>query len=113
MALRYAILGYLSTAPGSGYDLGSQLDQGLGWFLSASNSQIYPAVKALEEEGLVSGKSTAAGTGEKTVYTITEKGLDELRSWACGSPIYRPNRDPERLQLVFSDLCNPESVRRH
>ena len=32
MSLRYAILGYLSTAPGTGYALARQFDTGLGWF---------------------------------------------------------------------------------
>src|SRR5215468_3911961 len=101
MALRYAILGYLSTAPGSGYDLAQQLQGGLGWFWSASHSQIYPELKRLEESGLIEGAPTTVGEKlEKRVYSITESGRDALSSWASGAPVYRPNRDPERLQLI-------------
>jgi PadR family transcriptional regulator AphA len=114
MALRYAILGYLSSAPGSGYDLAQQLDGGLGWFWSAAHSQIYPELKRLEDGGLIQGSATTVGERlEKRVYSITEAGREELTSWALGLPRYRPNRDPERLQLIFSDLGSIDSIRRH
>ena len=114
MALRYAILGYLSSAPGSGYDLATQLGQGLGWFWSASHSQIYPALKRLEEDGLVSSESTTVGEKlEKRIYAITDEGLEALTEWAAAPPMYRPNRDPERLQLIFSDLGDTETIKLH
>jgi PadR family transcriptional regulator AphA len=114
LALRYAILGYLSTAPGSGYDLAQQLDGGLGWFWSAAHSQIYPELRRLEEGQLIEGSATTVGEKlEKRIYSITDAGLEDLTSWASGTPIYRPNRDPERLQLIFSDLGSIDSVRRH
>ena len=114
MALRYAILGYLSTAPGSGYDLAQQLDGGLGWFWSASHSQIYPELKRLEDAGLVESEPTTVGEKlEKRIYSITDEGRRVLTAWAAGSPVYRPNRDPERLQFIFSDLAPLESIREH
>jgi PadR family transcriptional regulator AphA len=114
MALRYAILGYLSTAPGSGYDLSQQLQGGLGWFWSASHSQVYPELKRLEEGGLIEGAPTTVGEKlEKRVYSITPEGRAALTKWAAGPPVYRPNRDPERLQLIFSDLASLDDIRRH
>jgi DNA-binding PadR family transcriptional regulator len=114
VSLKYAILGSLSTRPSSGYDLARQFDLGLGWFWSASHSQIYPELKRLEEAGLVEGSLTTVGEKlEKRVYSITEAGLDELVSWVTDHPLYRPNRDPERLQLIFSDLASIHDVRRH
>ena len=114
MALRYAILGYLSTAPGSGYDLSQQLDGGLGWFWSASHSQIYPELSRLESAGLIVGSPMTVGEKlEKRVYSITEDGFAELIAWASQLPIYRPNRDPERLQLIFSDVAGVDEIRRH
>ena len=114
MALRYAILGYLSTAPGSGYDLAQQLQGGLGWFWSASHSQIYPELKRLEDAGLVESEPTTVGEKlEKRIYSITDEGRRVLTAWAAGPPVYRPNRDPERLQLIFSDLAPLESIRQH
>ncbi len=114
VALRYAVLGYLSSAPGSGYDLVQQLDGGLGWFWSAAHSQIYPELKRLEAEGVIEGQPTPVGEKlEKRVYSITDTGRAELLEWASAEPRYRPNRDPERLQLIFSDLADIDAVRDH
>src|SRR5262245_15278281 len=114
MALRYAILGYLSSAPGSGYDLSHQLGSGLGWFWSASHSQIYPELKRLEEQKLIEGTSTTVGEKlERRMYSITDEGLEALTEWTTGPPLYRPNRDPERLQLIFADVGNLDNIRHH
>lgn len=114
MSLKYAILGYLSSGPGSGYDLVQQLDGGLGWFWAASHSQIYPELRRLESAGLIAGTATTVGDRlEKTVYELTDKGAEELRKWTAGAPEYRPNRDPERLQLIFSDSNGLAAIRQH
>ena len=113
MSLRYAILGYLSTGPGTGYDLSRQFDTGLGWFWSARHSQIYPELKRLADAGLVQRHDAVAGeVFDKFVYTITDEGRAELRQWAAAPPAYPPNRDGERLQLIFSD-DDPSALRPH
>lgn len=114
VSLRYAILGSLSSCPSSGYDLTRQFGLGLGWFWSASHSQIYPELKRLEESGLIEGSLTTVGEKlEKRMYSITATGVDDLIAWVTDRPKYRPNRDPERLQLIFSDLASVDDVRRH
>lgn len=114
MSLKYAILGYLSSGSGSGYDLVQQLDGGLGWFWAASHSQIYPELRRLESQGLIAGEATTVGERlEKRVYSLTDKGAGELRAWTSKAPEYRPNRDPERLQLIFADDSGADAIRRH
>lgn len=114
MSLKYAILGYLSSGPGSGYDLVQQLDGGLGWFWAASHSQIYPELRRLEAAGLITGTATTVGERlEKRVYSLTDKGEADLREWTGTKPEYRPNRDPERLQLIFSDDNGIDAIRKH
>lgn len=114
MSLKYAILGYLSSGMGSGYDLVQQLDGGLGWFWAASHSQIYPELRRLEEAGLIVGTATTVGERlEKRVYALTDAGAQDLQAWTDKAPEYRPNRDPERLQLIFADSNGAASIRRH
>jgi DNA-binding PadR family transcriptional regulator len=114
VSLRFAILGSLSSCPASGYDLARQFGLGLGWFWSASHSQIYPELRRLEEGGLVVGSATTVGEKlEKRVYSITETGTEALIAFVSDVPHYRPNRDPERLQLIFSDLSSVENIRVH
>lgn len=113
MSLRYAILGYLSTGPGSGYDLARQFDAGLGWFWSARHSQIYPELKRMTEEGLVVRDQETVGESlEKFTYHITPAGRSALAAWTSSPPTYPPNRDSERLQLIFSD-DTPGALRAH
>lgn len=113
MSLRYAILGYLSTAPGTGYDLARQFDAGLGWFWTANHSQIYPELRRLTDEGLIERSETAITENfGKYTYSLTAAGREELRQWTSAPPSYPPNRDAERLQLIFCDET-PEALQAH
>jgi DNA-binding PadR family transcriptional regulator len=108
------MLGWLSTGPGSGYDLVRQLDQGLNWFWAAPHSQIYPRLKDLEARGLITSRSEVVGTKlEKRVYEITETGRAAVRAWAEAPPTYPPSRDVERLKLIFGDHGNIPAIRKH
>ncbi|GAA1135933.1 PadR family transcriptional regulator [Nocardioides aquiterrae] len=114
MSLDYAILGWLSTGPGSGYDLVRQMDVGLSWFWGASHAQIYPRLKVLEERGLITSEPVTVGTKlEKRVYSITEAGRAAVSAWASEPPTYPPNRDSERLRLIFGDHGDTKAMRRH
>jgi PadR family transcriptional regulator, regulatory protein AphA len=114
MSLEHVILGWLSTGPGSGYDLVRQLDQGLGWFWSAPHSQIYPLLKRMESEGLIRSRSEIVGEKlEKRIYEVTPAGVEEVRRWAAEPVRYAPNRDVERLKLIFGDGGDLADIRRH
>ena len=52
--LKYVILGLLSQQSRSGYDLSQELSGALQEFWSANHSQIYPELRRLTEEGLIS-----------------------------------------------------------
>lgn len=113
MSLRYAILGYLSTAPGTGWDISRQFDTGLGWFWTARHSQIYPELKRMTQDGLVERDSETVGESlERFSYSITERGREALAAFTSAPPVYPPNRDAERLQLIFSD-DTPDALRPH
>lgn len=108
------MLGWLSTGPGSGYDLVRQLDQGLHWFWTAPHSQIYPRLRDLEAQGLIRSHAEVVGSRlEKRIYEITEAGSAALREWTEAPPTYPPNRDVERLKLIFGDHGNVAAVRTH
>ncbi|MGE5576976.1 MAG: PadR family transcriptional regulator, partial [Syntrophothermus sp.] len=53
MSLPYAILGFLSYRPMTGYDLGNFFKQSVAHFWHAELSQIYRELGKLEEKGLV------------------------------------------------------------
>ncbi|MFD9205878.1 PadR family transcriptional regulator [Streptomyces sioyaensis] len=114
MSLEHAILGWLTTGPGTGYDLARQLDQGLGWFWTAPHSQIYPRLKDMEARGLITSTSEPVGAkSAKRTYEITPDGRKAIREWTETPPTYPPNRDGERLRLIFGDHGNLAALRTH
>ena len=113
MSLRFAILGYLSTGPGTGWDISRQFDTGLGWFWTARHSQIYPELKRMTQEGLVERDSETVGEAlERFSYSITDRGRAVLAEFTTSAPVYPPNRDAERLQFIFAD-DTPDALRAH
>lgn len=78
----YTILGCLTVEPMSGYDVKKFLERSVVHFWSESYGQIYPALKALEEKGLVKGHDEPGEKGRaKRVYRITATGRKALRAW--------------------------------
>jgi PadR family transcriptional regulator AphA len=113
MSLRYAILGFLSSTPSTGYDLGRAFSLGAGAYWEASTSQIYPELRRLEEEGLIDGKISQSDRLNRCVYRLTRAGKDELKRWVESEIDYPPRRDPERIQLLFLDESDRDTIRQH
>ena len=113
MSLRFAILGFLSSTPSTGYDLGRAFSSGAGAYWEASSSQIYPELKRLENERLIEGKVSRSDRLNRRVYRLTKAGQDELHKWVEADIDYPPRRDPERIQLLFLDNSDRATIQRH
>lgn len=72
--LPLVLLALVAEKPMSAYNLMAELARLFGPVYRPSPGSIYPAVEALEAEGLV--RSTALGT--RTTYEVTPLGLDAL-----------------------------------
>lgn len=113
MSLKYALLGFLTTEPASGYQIAQEFGDSMGWFWYASHSQIHPELQRLEERGLVSSEvSDADGRGTR-VYSVTPAGEAELKKWLAAETDYPPVRDPERIRLIFADMLDVPEIRAH
>lgn len=100
---KYALLGILSQCEMSGYEIKKFIENSLGFFWNESFGQIYPALKSMEEEGLIS--STWIDSEEsksKILYQITKKGFNELKSWLEGSTAKHVVRNELLLKLFFA-----------
>lgn len=85
MSLRYALLGLLDSRPSSGYDLSRRFAAGIGTYAwDAKHSQIYPELKKLLSEELIT-VSERGPRGRKT-YAITTSGRSQLREWLLSPP---------------------------
>jgi len=113
MSLRYAILGFLSSTPATGYDIGREFQEGAGSYWNALPSQIYPELGALEKLGWITGKISNADRLRKRVFRLTRLGEQELKTWVEADNEYPPERDSERLRLIFLDGSPLHVVRRH
>lgn len=113
MSLRYAILGFLSSTPSTGYDLGRAFSLGAGAYWEASTSQIYPELRRLEDEGLIEGKVSQSDRLNRCVYRLTRAGKEDLKRWVESEINYPPRRDPERIQLLFLDESDRDTIRQH
>lgn len=99
---RAVILGVLSLGPASGYDIKQVLDQGTNHFWKISYGQIYPTLKVLEEQGQAT-REVVRGDGkpDRHVYTITERGRDELQRWLALPIEHEMPRSELLLKLFF------------
>ena len=70
-------------------DLAQQLDGGLGWFWSASHSQIYPELKRLEDAGLVESEPESPASqdaaGVRVRVLLYAPGAGAVSPWAPSS----------------------------
>jgi DNA-binding PadR family transcriptional regulator len=113
MSLRYAILGFLSSTPATGYDIARDFDQAAGSFWHALRSQIYGELKSLEEAGLIRGKIARGDRLRRRVFSLTPAGEAELQGWVEKPNDYPGERDAERIKLMFLDGAPWPVIRRH
>jgi DNA-binding PadR family transcriptional regulator len=99
---REVLLGLLTIAPMSGYDLGQAIRTSVGFFWNESYGQIYPNLKSLAAEGLVTAKTERQkAKPERHVYSITKKGRERLSSWLAVEPQSEIARNELLLKLFF------------
>ena len=108
------LLGLLTIAPMSGYDLGQAIRTSVGFFWNESYGQIYPNLKLLAAEGLVTAKTEQQiGKPERRVYSITKKGRKRLAAWLEVKPQPEIPRNELLLKLFFGAQVSPEISIQH
>ncbi|MGE5398094.1 MAG: PadR family transcriptional regulator [Chitinophagales bacterium] len=100
---KYMILAILNESPGSsGYDIKKHCDN-LSYFWNENYSRIYPVLKQMEEEGLVTQtEEKGKGRPPKNVYFITPKGKEEYIKWLMLPVEPSSLRSELLLKLFFS-----------
>ncbi len=103
------ILGMIALGRQTGYDIKQFVDKSTRHFWAASYGQIYPELRRLEEQGLITGQSEPTGGRARTVYELTQAGHTALRDWLEpeADPMFEV-RDEGMLKLFFSDIGTPE-----
>ncbi len=111
MTIEYAILGFLSWQPFTGYDLKKQFADSLTFPWSGNNNQIYRALVHLHEQGWVSKEvQYQEDRPPRKVYTITNKGREALRQWVLTAPELPETRHTFLAQLAWADQLTPAEL---
>jgi DNA-binding PadR family transcriptional regulator len=101
---RYAILGMLSICPKSGYDIKKSIEGSISNFWSESYGQIYPILKRLVSEKLVSKTvQRQSGRPDRHLYELTARGRAELRLWLSKTAAPKMQRNEFLLKLFFGE----------
>jgi DNA-binding PadR family transcriptional regulator len=106
----YEILGLVGRQGAAPHDLRRWAQRGrmLAW---AGESQYYTEPKRLAKLGYLSARTEPGKTRERTVYTLTDKGLDALREYARTAVAFTPVKSDPLLRLLICDLVG-EAVTR-
>ncbi len=85
MSVPHTLLRLLMEGPAHGYELRQKLSA-FRHFYPLSNVNVYPVLRDLEEQGLVSSHSELADTRMRRIYDVTEKGVAEFEDWMRLAP---------------------------
>jgi PadR family transcriptional regulator AphA len=108
---RYALLGMLNFQAMSGYDLKKAIDRSISFFWSENYGHIYPVLKDMEEEKLVTKQvEQTRGKPAKNVYSITDKGRQLLSKWVAGPARKKVFRLEILLKLFFGQIAGTDNM---
>lgn len=100
---KYALLGILNHMSGSGYDIKKVCDVSIGHFWNENYGHIYPVLQKMEEERLITKEvKQTEGRPTKNIYSITEKGREELNEWLLLPIEKQPVRSELLLKIFLS-----------
>ena len=114
VSLRYFILGLLAQQPMSGYDIRRFL-KSLSWLIgSPSSGSLYPILRALLEEDLVTVE-TIPGLDRppRKIYTITEAGRQELQVWVEQPAVSKAPLKAFVMRLLLAGNFSPAGLTAH
>lgn len=111
MDIKYALLGFLSWQPFSGYDLKKMMENSELFYWSGNNNQIYTGLVQLHRDGLVEVESQPSEKmPNRKIYRLTLAGKSELQKWLQQEPELPQFRKPFLIQLAWSLSLEPAAL---
>ena len=99
----------------TGYEIKQFFRNIIRHFWSVSDGQLYPTLKKMHEEGLISLKVVQQkGTADKRVYSITDKGRERFAAW-IREPVkkFEELKEPFILKVFFFSKLSREEILEH
>lgn len=111
MSIKYAILGFLSWSPLTGYELKKLFAESTTMYWSGNNNQVYKTLVELHHDELVTLEvQHQEDHPPRKIYTITEKGRSELRQWVLSTPEPPQIRNFFLVQLAWADQLEVDEL---
>jgi DNA-binding PadR family transcriptional regulator len=106
----YEILGLVGRQGASAHDLLLMARRGrmLDW---AGESRYYVEPKRLAQLGYLAARREPGKTRERTVYSLTDQGLNALRTYAATTVHFTPLKSEPLLRLLICDLVGEPVTR--
>jgi DNA-binding PadR family transcriptional regulator len=106
----YEILGLVGREGAGPHDLLRMARRArlLDW---AGESQYYSEPKRLATLGYLEARTEPGKTRARTVYTLTEQGLEALREWARTPARVTPIKSEPLIRLLVADLAGAAATR--
>ena len=110
----YVILGILSNKPKTGYDIHKLVKTRMGSFWDIGYSQIYPTLRRLEKEGILTKKVEINEQGQnRKVYFITNEGKNKLKDWLTRPAKPETFKFEVLLKISFGDQVSKDETIKH
>jgi PadR family transcriptional regulator, regulatory protein AphA len=106
----YEILGLVGRGGAGPHELKQLVRKGrfLAW---AGESQYYAEPKRLAKLGYLEARKEPGKTRERTIYTLTDKGIEALRDWGRTPLRLTPLKSEAALRLLAADIVGEEATR--
>ena len=106
----YELLGLVGIGGAAPHDLRQMERKGriVDW---AGESQYYVEPKRLARLGYLEARKEPGKTRERTVYTLTEKGVEALREWGRTPLRFTPLKTEVASRLLAADVIGDEATR--
>ena len=106
----YEIMGLIGSGGAGPHDLLRMARRGriLDW---AGESQYYVEPKRLARLGYLEARKEPGRTRPRTIYTLTDKGLEALREYARTPVTITPLKSEALLRLLIADLVGADVTR--
>jgi DNA-binding PadR family transcriptional regulator len=108
--LEYIILGFLMCGETSGYAIKKWMTKSTSYFFDASYGSIYPALKRLEQKGMVTFRELMEGNKYKKIYQISESGRECFMKWINESIVFEKSRQDHLVKIFFYEFLPKEKA---
>lgn len=106
----YVVLALIGRGGAAPHDLVEMVRRGGRLFYAAAPSQIYAEPKRLEQLGYLTSQRGPGRTHDRTVYSLTERGVDALRAWLALPAPFPRIQNEANIRLLAGDLIDDATI---